>query len=306
MKAFVVIATKGRAKETYVALDYLAKQTYPIEKIFVIGSEASDIQGLEAHPLAVSGQAIIDISPTAGSCIQRNVGLDMIRPYVENIDRKHWFVMFFDDDFRMRENWVAQCNKMYETEINAIGVSGKVLADGVHTRFGYNEDAVKEILMSNHSQSPIEENPVEIDWLYGCNMSVRGTFALNERFDENLPLYGWQEDVDYAARALKFGKIFSAPACEGVHMGVSNGRTSGVRFGYSQFANPIYLYKKQTMSFKKALTLMSKNFTSNFVRTLTFNQKKDYRGRLFGNYLSVKDLLTGQCKPSNVIKINVK
>ena len=50
MKPFVIIATKGRAKETRVLLDYLLAQSLMPHFVVVVGSEQSDIEGLDTHP----------------------------------------------------------------------------------------------------------------------------------------------------------------------------------------------------------------------------------------------------------------
>jgi GT2 family glycosyltransferase len=64
-------------------------------------------------------------------------------------------------------------------------------------------------------------------------------------FDERLPLYGWQEDVDLSRRLAAFGTVVKVPAARGVHLSVKLGRNSGVRLGYSQIANPLYLSFKR-------------------------------------------------------------
>jgi GT2 family glycosyltransferase len=63
-------------------------------------------------------------------------------------------------------------------------------------------------------------------------------------FDENLPLYGWLEDVDFCRRLAPYGRIVRNARTAGVHLGSNSGRTSGVCYGYSQIANPLYLWRK--------------------------------------------------------------
>src|SRR6202040_3955084 len=94
---------------------------------------------------------------------------------------------------------------------------------------------------------------------YGCNMAFRlkPIVSHNVVFDDNLPLYGWQEDIDFSRRVLPYGRIVRSKSLRGVHLGIKLGRTSGVRFGYSQIANPIYLTRKGTMSRKHARTIIS-------------------------------------------------
>ncbi len=306
MKAYIIVATKGRAKETYELLNSLQKQTHPIEQIIVVGSEILDTDGLDSHPLALSNAVTVHHS-NPGLTTQRNAGLDLLRfKYTAGLPQDSWFVVFLDDDFRPAPDWVAECANGFQTYAKAVGIGGCVLADGITTKKGLTEAEASSYL--NGYLTPNDhfwsgKHTRTVSDLYGCNMAYRGTFALNERFDENLPFYGWQEDVDYSMRASQIGELIYLPRARGVHLGVTGGRTSGLRFGYSQIANPTYLLKKNSIKLRKAILLMTKNILSNVFRTITFNTSKDYRGRLYGNYLAFCDFLRGQCHPLNVKKL---
>ena len=87
-------------------------------------------------------------------------------------------------------------------------------------------------------------------------MAIRLEHARSVRFDENLPLYGWLEDVDFSHQLSRTGKIVDVSAVAGVHLGIKMGRTPGKKFGYSQIVNPIYLIQKGSMKKRHALFLM--------------------------------------------------
>jgi GT2 family glycosyltransferase len=114
-------------------------------------------------------------------------------------------------------------------------------------------------------------------------------------------MYAWQEDADFSSRASAHGHMVLYPPCRGVHMGSSSGRTSGVRFGYSQIANPIFLVKKGTMSWPRARNLMIRNIVSNVAKTLTMNRIKDFPGRLRGNLRAGLHLLSGKLHPEQIV-----
>ena len=123
-------------------------------------------------------------------------------------------------------------------------------------------------------------------------------------FDEKLPLYAWQEDVDFSCRLSEFGRVVQIDSACGVHLGVRSGRGSGVRLGYSQVANPLYLSrKKQGYSLRRALTHLAKNLAMNGVRSLRPEPYVDRRGRLRGNLLAFRDLLTGRMEPERVLEL---
>lgn len=301
IKAFVIIATKGRAKETFTLLDYLAKQTYPIEKIVVVGSEPADIAGLEQHPLGITGKAVLKISK-AGSCIQRNAAMDQALEFTRETDPQDWFAVFFDDDFRPANHWLEMCANTFIANPQVIGLGGKVVADGVTT--GTISEYEAQAYLENNTVLKQEIIEPCFYGLYGCNMAYRGNVVANIRFDENLPLYGWQEDLDFGVRAIEQtqGTLIYTNQCIGVHLGVSGGRTSGVRFGYSQIANPIYLAKKGTMNTGYARKILLRNVASNIFHTIIFDTTKDYKGRLWGNIKAAFDLLTNKCHPTKILQ----
>ena len=78
----------------------------------------------------------------------------------------------------------------------------------------------------------------------GQNIFVRSQVFEKVLFDENLPLYGWLEDLDFATNILRYGRIIMNTETCWVHVGAPSGRTTGLRFGYSQVVNPPYLWRK--------------------------------------------------------------
>lgn len=303
MKAFIIVATKGRARETAVLLDHLARQTLAPAHTLVVGSEPRDIEGLVAHPLVAEEQATLLLSP-AGLTIQRNAGLQALGAQVDGLAADDWLVVFFDDDFRPAATWLEHAVKAMQDRRELVGVTGNILADGVKTECGIPEETARQYLDGTKPAEPhwsSSPQPKLLNSLYGCNMAFRGTVAEHMRFDENLPLYGWQEDYDFSSRARQYGVVALWPACQGVHLGTSSGRTSGVRFGYSQIANPIYLVQKGTMSWRVAGTLMSKNLLANMANTVAGVRTKDFPGRLRGNSQAFFHLFTGKLAPLRVL-----
>lgn len=303
MKALIVVATKGRARETAVLLDCLARQTLAPAHTLVVGSEPADIDGLAAHPLTHAGGVTLLLSQ-AGLTLQRNAGLDALAPRVHALAPQDWLVAFFDDDFRPAPDWLENAAQAMQDWPQLVGVTGHVLADGVKSEFGIAETVAQQYLEGSKPAEPHWSNatsPRLLTSLYGCNMAFRGTVAGQLRFDENLPLYGWQEDYDFGSRARRYGVVALFPNCRGVHLGTSSGRTSGVRFGYSQIANPIYLAQKGTMSWRVAGTLMSKNLLANMANTLAGVRTKDFPGRLRGNSQAFVHLVTGKLDPLRVL-----
>ncbi|MDE1901938.1 MAG: glycosyltransferase family 2 protein [Alphaproteobacteria bacterium] len=308
MRAYIIIATKGRARETRVLLDYLQRQSLPPAYTVIAGTEEKDIAGLAGHPLLDNGRGEVFVSPRVGSSCQRNVGLETLAQRgLFDADGatggERFFCAFFDDDFRPGVDWLKNAAARFDKG-DIVGLTGRVLADGV-TVGGYDEAQAAAFLDGTAPPAAHWANidaEQETDCAYGCNMAFADTAVRQFRFDENLPLYGWQEDRDYTGQCLKIGRVVRVPSCAGVHMGVSGGRTSGLRFGYSQIANPVYLMRKGTMSVKSALTHMAKNLAANIAKTVfPVRPDIDYAGRLRGNARAFIDLLRGACDPRRIL-----
>jgi hypothetical protein len=177
-----------------------------------------------------------------------------------------------------------------------------VLRDGVKQGGIPYGDAVTAV-RAHESAARLPPEIVPTSELYGCNMAFRSQAVGSLRFDETLPLYGWQEDVDFTGQMMKLGRTVKTTAFAGIHRGVNKGRTRGIALGYSQMVNPIYLVRKRTMRPAKALRLMAKNFLANHARLIYPEPFIDRAGRCKGNWLAILDILRLRCNPERVLAL---
>ena len=282
---FVLIATVGRAELTRQTTDMLADQTRPPDGVVIVSVDPADVEGV-----ATARTAPTILFSEKGSCRQRNVGLDWIA-------NKGDIVIFFDDDFVPAPDYLAQVEQIFHENPDIVGLTGNLIADGAHsTGFTLAEGCSLIEGASFDPTAPLKSR----DALYGCNMSVRLKEAGDLRFDEALPLYGWQEDIDYSRRLSERGKLVGTRRLTGVHLGSRGGRTSGKRFGYSQVANLIYLWRKGTMQPALGERLLVQNLSSNLIRSFWPEPHIDRRGRLWGNLIALTDLVRGRLDPRNI------
>ena len=305
MDVHVVIATKGRATSLVHLLDALGKQTLTPTTITFVGSCADDVSTVSEQTAPDKCQTRVLVAP-AGLCIQRNHGLEHVRRWARSQARTKFVVVFFDDDFRPAADWLENATNAFQTAPDLAAITGWVLADGV---YGTPITEVESSEFLSGTRAPAKhwasgETPRELGSMYGCNMAFRDRVVMQSNFDENLPLYGWQEDRDYTARARKFGRTAYEPLCRGVHLGSRSGRTSGVRLGYSQVANPVYLWRKGTMSASIGARFVTRNLLANCVRSVRNNRSIDYVGRLRGNLMAFADLARGSCHPTRVVGLS--
>ena len=297
----VVIATRGRPCETEKLLSVLSYQNKLPSCVAVVGVSLTDLprsNGQFPFP------TIFLLSEKAGLTAQRNQGvLELQRnSYLNHPDH---FVVFFDDDFRPRATWLQEASNAFAREPRLAGLTGQVLADGV--KGGHLAEGEAENILLGRAKPQRHwssgDLPRLVDSLYGCNMAVRADVASSCRFDEELPLYGWQEDCDYTGQVRRLGEARIVPFCQGVHLGVKSARSSGLRLGYSQVANPLHIAARKNMRVTRMLRFILKALVANVAKTLLRRKAEDYRGRLKGNALALVDLMHRRCSPGRILEL---
>ena len=292
LKIAVGIATAGRRDIVRQAIDFLKHQTRPPDLLVVcpLPSDRIDADAFADFP----SQTIVTSGPV-GLCAQRNAILSQ----ASSAD----LIVFFDDDYLAAPDYLKALEEIFATNSDVCAVTGVLLADDA-TGPGLTVEKGLAILKANTFAGSGELE--KVFGLYGCNMAFRMKIIRenNLRFDENLPLYGWQEDVDFSLQIAPFGRLAKSDKLLGVHLGVKAGKTSGVRLGYSQIANPVYLSRKGTMSWRHARKLMSRNVGANLLRSLYPEPWIDRFGRLKGNMIALVDVLRGRASPVKILQLD--
>lgn len=288
----VGIATTGRRPILHSVLPHLLHQSQPVDEIVICAAADDDVDPAALGALgALSGRTRVVFSER-GLCRQRNRILEC----VSETD----ILLFLDDDFLVAPSYVEETVRIFRQYPDVVMSTGTVDADGILGPGIPLEDGLRIIRTQADAPPRGGEQPVYNG--YGCNMAVRMStvrgYAL--RFDENLPLYGWLEDVDFSRQLARHGRIVRSQRLHGVHLGTKTGRTSGIRLGYSQIANPVYLMRKKTMSPRHAAPQIMRNLISNTVKIFRPEPWVDRRGRLSGNLRALADLVRGRLAPQNV------
>lgn len=286
MRIAVVVASINRAEEIGQLLLALKAQTLQPSVIVLSVVKAEDL------PVGLAPEIEI-VMGSAGLAAQRNRGLELV---LERSDA----VVFFDDDFMPARDSLSGISRFFTCVPEAVGCTGLVLRDGVNEG-GISYETALEIVRDFEARPELPLKNDDFLFAYGCNMAFRTAAIGNLRWDENLPLYGWQEDMDFAGQIAVKGKVIRTNAFAGVHRGVNKGRSTGLRLGFSQIVNPAYLVRKGTMRPKKAATLMFRNLVANHVKVFRPEPHIDRRGRLAGNWLGLFHLLRGRADPTAVL-----
>lgn len=291
----VVICSVGRPQELSDLVPHLMAQTRPADRVVFVVTKPEDVPPALASRFEQTTSASVLFSEK-GLTRQRNTGLDAVQNDCD-------LVVFFDDDFVPSRYALAGLEAAFARWPEVNGMTGALIADGINAQ-GYDDAQAAAMVAKHDAHPPAVEAQVlrrNLDGLYGCNMAYRLSAVGSTRFDPALPLYGWQEDIDFAARIP--GERIKTDAFSGVHRGAKNGReTAGMRLGYSQLANTWYLWRKGTMTGRFALKLAARNMAANHLKLLRPEPWVDRRARAIGNWRALGDIVIGRAHPERILQ----
>ncbi len=232
-----------------------------------------------------------------GSSRQRNAALASITHQPE-------CVLFIDDDVELDADYVRETLLCYRTQPSVAVVNGRNLAHGRYRAGECDRRQARVLIAEARGQMAVRRpEPGAITPMatsYGCRMSMRGSLLGRVHFDERLVLYGFLEDLDFALACRPFGTMVESVRALGVHLEVASGRLGGVRRGYSDVVNPLYVARKW------AGYTMSRAILGSLRRTWTSAagaMSEGDRGRLRGNLLGWRDALRGKLEPEHILEL---
>jgi hydroxymethylpyrimidine pyrophosphatase-like HAD family hydrolase len=286
LRIAVGIVTTGRAAILAETVAELRRQARRPDRLIVCGAAREDLAGL---------------NPAEAELLAAPRGMTQQRNAVLRAAADCDLLVFFDDDFLPAPGWLAAAEAMFAAHPDVVVATGTVVADGGKGP-GLSPEEGRRLL---HADPGGTAALVPVHNAYGCNMALRldtlrahGLF-----FDVALPLYAWFEDVDLSRRAARHGRVVRMAEARGVHLATKQGRTSGLRYGYSQISNPIYLARKGSLGWGRALHGMAKHLAINLARAPVPEPWVDRRGRLRGNLIALADLVRGRADPDRILSL---
>lgn len=292
MRLAIGIATRGRAATLAEVLREVHRQLRPPERLLICHTVPDDIAGAAA----VAPEAEFIASPP-GLPRQRNAILEAAA--ADGCEA----VLFLDDDFLPAPDYLAVTEAVLAARPDCVVTTGTVLADGAKGPGIGMEEGRAILARDRYLGDPLAAQPHFNG--YGCNMAVRLGPALAHglRFDEALPLYAWYEDIDFTRALGRHGAILRLAGARGVHLGVKSARTPGLRLGYSQVVNPVYLARKGTFPWNHAIPSAARHIAMNLARSAFPEPEVDRWGRFRGNMIGLLDLLRGRAAPSRILSL---
>jgi GT2 family glycosyltransferase len=205
-------------------------------------------------------------------------------------------VTIFDDDVEVAPDYLERAQAFLATHPEVCVFDGRVLRDGQVSRQEA-KDILRRPMPEDHSFRPTVH-------IYGCNFTSRVDTLRSHPFDERLPLYAWQFELDYGIRCSSTGEVGTYHGCRFVHLMVSSGRINGKRFGFSQVMNPYYLFRKREIPLRKVIQFFwFRSVASNLFNGTRRGTLYDYRGRLKGNLIAFESIVRGRVEPERILDL---
>jgi GT2 family glycosyltransferase len=289
LRIAIAIATTGRPVVLTETLREVKRQTRAADIVAICPALEEDV---DRPALAALDLPIRFCRGDKGASAQRNA----ILRDLPDVD----IVLFLDDDFFLAPDYLAELAALFSAHEDVVLATGVLIADGAS---GPGYAAAEARAMIAAARRPAKPGFTTVFCGYGCNMAVRWSKAKGLRFDENLPLYSWAEDVEFSRQIAPFGRLVRSAALRGVHLATKRGRTSGLRFGYSQVANQVYLRRKGVISTRLAILYGGRNVLANLRGLIRSEAYIDRRGRLRGNIYGLVDLVRGRSSPLRILDL---
>ena len=212
-------------------------------------------------------------------------------------------MLFLDDDFVAEPEYLAVTEAAFLGDPTLVVSTGALLADGAKGP-GITVPEARRLIAAAPDVTDAYPQPAYNG--YGCNMAVRlaAVRGTGEVFDEGMVFYAWYEDLDFTRRLGRHGAIRRLPGARGVHLGTKQGRGPGIRLGYAQVINPVYVARKGVYHWDRALRSIGRHIAMNLLRSFWPEPWIDRWGRLRGNLHGLADLLRGYVDPGRAGRLS--
>lgn len=291
MKTLIVIPTRNRPDEIKNTINFLNLNKNFFSRIIIV--DASDIELKEKIKKLLLNYSLninlIDAEPS--TCTQRNLGFSFIE------DEE--FIMFLDDDNIFYNDALFQMNNFLKKNINFAGVAfNQILKEEEN----FSEKLKKNFFTDKLSIYPSKkggvsrsgwqskfinfENDEIVEWLPTRAVIYKTELIKNLKFDENLGIYGYLEDLDFSLELKKKGKLMVCKNAKYTHDQSID--RSGFEFGKKEVRNRYYLVQKHNLNkYLFFITLFAKILIN--LKEGIFLKKNSLQ-RFYGNIIALMSL----------------
>lgn len=254
MKISIIIPTYNRDDELNNALNSVLIQTVlPLEIIIVDDSDDDRIFQLcqKKENNFLSCQIVLKYVRNhrqKSNAIARNIGIDYTQGDI---------VIFLDDDVTLEKDYLLKILEIYQKYPSAVGVQGYITnfknypfwRNAINRLFfiGFFEKDSCRVFKSTNNTYPFPLTKIiNCQWMSGANQSYKRNILKEFKFDENLKLYAFKEDLDLSYRIFKTYPtgLFITPYAKLIHHHSQISRLSFDLILKIQYVNSFYLFYK--------------------------------------------------------------
>jgi glycosyltransferase involved in cell wall biosynthesis len=283
----VIVTSKDRPAILAETIQTLLRQSHPPESILVVVDKPSDMDDLPEGCRAM----IFSGSLTA----KRNAGMGKV-PVSSSL------LLFVDDDVELHRDYALSACELFASHREIVAASGNALVDAAIPRARaiaiLAEARIPEWQFKSRGRQSV---------LYGCNMIIRREAALQERFDEALPLYSFGEDYEISIRLRRRGLVGRFSTGLLVHLKASSGRLNRKRLAWSIIANNWYFIRKGSSHLPPHLAYLRFAWTLFYIGReqlqLDLREKNSRFPGTRGILLATRHLLTGKLHPERLLEL---
>jgi GT2 family glycosyltransferase len=283
----VIITSKDRPATLTATIQSLLRQNHPAESILVVVDRPSDFDSLQNG----CGSIIFPGALTA----KRNAG-------VNSVPASSALLLFVDDDVELHRDYARFACELFASHPEIVAASGNVLVDASIPR----AQAVGILAEARIPESDFKSRGKD-SVLYGCNMILRREAALQERFDEALPLYSFGEDYEISIRLRRRGLVGRFSTGLLVHLKETSGRLNRKCLAWSIMANNWYFIRKGSTHLPPHLAYLRFVWIFFYIGReqleLDLREKNSRFPGTRGILLAMTHLLAGKLRPERLLEL---
>jgi hypothetical protein len=247
----IIIPTKDRIKELKTTLSFLNNNNFFFKKIIIVDASNFEIKKEIKKTISNYNLDIELVDSKPSTCLQRNVGFNFL-----NNDE---YIMFLDDDNIFNLDAFYKMQIFLKTHKNFVGVAFNQVYnyrynffDKLKKNFIFNKIGIYSSENGGFSKSGWQSKFINFDqdsiveWLPTRAVIYRVSEIKKIRFDENLGVYGYLEDLDFSLELKKRGNLMVCAGAKYTHDQSIN--RPGFEFGKKEVKNRYYIVKKHRLN----------------------------------------------------------
>jgi len=272
MKFSLVICTYMRPESLLILLQSVQRQIlYPNEILIIDGSINNETENALSENAFENLKYFFVSAENRGLTKQRNFG-------ISKVDLDSEIVSFLDDDTVLEPNYFFEILKIFQTDLEIIGVGGIAINENKwklqEPNIFYNKkcyylfesyyykEGLRNVMRNylglasnlgpgkmpdySHGRTcgfPMTGKTYGVDLLIGMSMSFRKSVFEKIKFSRFFEGYGLYEDADFSLRALQFGRNVINTKAHLSHFHAESGRPNKYQYGKMVVRNGWYVWR---------------------------------------------------------------